>query len=147
MFFLRTTPTREMIEGFAARHEAVEPGRVLRTLEALRWASVLMRRVETHLAKQGLSQTQFLAMMMVARETDRNSLTASEIAERLDVSRPVLSTAIKSLLSRGLLESAGSTGDRRAKPLRLTEVGRSRLDVVLPEYFALLQADDPPPRR
>ena len=141
MFFLRDLPSAEMISGVAAKLPEVYPPRVLAVLTRLRAASVLLRDIEAYLRTHGLSQTQFLALMMIVREPDRTSLSAAEIAARLDVSKPVLSKALASLTDKGLIAPASAQpSDKRQKQLSLTPDGARRFDTVLPGYFRILGA-------
>ncbi|MCB4379623.1 MarR family transcriptional regulator [Synechococcus sp. MU1644] len=143
MFFLKELPSRDMIEGVMAEVDGVAPDRVRDVLQRLRAASVLLRDIEAFLRGHGLSQTQFLSLMMIVREPDRNSLSAAEIAERLDVSKPVLSKAIASLMDKGLLAPATKQpADQRQKQLSLTEKGHGVFAGVLPGYFALLHKSE-----
>lgn len=143
MFFLKELPSREMINGVMAEVDGVTPDRVNDVLQRLRAASVLLRDIEAFLRGHGLSQTQFLSLMMIVREPDRDSLSAAEIAKRLDVSKPVLSKAIGSLMDKGLIAPATKQpADQRQKQLSLTEKGHEVFAGVLPGYFAILHTSD-----
>ncbi|WP_415401988.1 MarR family winged helix-turn-helix transcriptional regulator [Tateyamaria sp. SN3-11] len=112
-------------------------------LGQLRAASVLLRRIDAFLRGHGLSQTQFLALMMIVREPERDSLSAAEIAVRLDVSKPVLSKALGTLSDKGMIAAARSQpADQRQTQLELTPKGHEVFDRLLPDYFALLQGAD-----
>lgn len=63
---------------------------------------------------------------------------ANEIADRLDVSRPVVTETVKVLVQAGLLASAAVPKDRRAKRLSLTPAGKAALADLLPSYFATI---------
>ncbi|MEO0621565.1 MAG: MarR family transcriptional regulator [Pseudomonadota bacterium] len=138
MFFLKDLPTRAMLDGYAGRYPGLEPDTIGLALARMRWASLLIRAVEAHFAAHGLTQTQFLILIVIDREPDRDTLLPSEIAERLDVSRPIVTNATKRLIGAGLLAYAEPGTDGRAKPLALTAEGRARLAAVLPGYFALI---------
>ncbi|WP_299705531.1 MarR family transcriptional regulator [uncultured Tateyamaria sp.] len=143
MFFLKELPSTEMIAGVTADVPNVDAAHVLTALERLRQASILLRDIEAFLRTHTLSQTQFLSLMMIVREPDRDSLSAAEIAERLDVSKPVLSKAIGSLMDKGLLAPATmQPADQRQKQLSLTEKGHRVFAGVLPGYFALLHKSE-----
>ncbi|WP_147109018.1 MarR family winged helix-turn-helix transcriptional regulator [Tateyamaria sp. syn59] len=143
MFFLKELPDEDMIAGVTADLPDVSPTHILTVLTRLRAASVLLRNIEAYLRRHGLSQTQFLAMMMIVREPDRASLSAAEIAARLDISKPVLSKALGSLADKGLIGPATSQpADRRQTQLSLTPDGQRRFDQLLPGYFQQLHAAD-----
>ena len=138
MFFLKQLPSTQMVEGYAARFDDVVPDRVLGALGLMRDASLLIRELEAYFASHDLSQLRFLTLILIDREPTRESLQASEIAERLDVSRPVVTRTLKALEGSALLSSAGNPDDARSRMLSLTPEGRRKLEAVLPGYFAIL---------
>ena len=138
MFFLKSLPTRTMLESYGARYPAMQVEAVEEALALLRRASLLMRELEAYFAGHHLSQTRFLTLIVIHREPGTAGLLPSEIAERLDVSRPVVTETIKALIAAGLLRSVPSDHDRRAKRLFLTGEGEAVLDALLPGYFALI---------
>lgn len=143
MFFLKDLPTHEMVERYAGDYDAARPDDVLSTLTRMREASLLLRRLETYFAEHGLSQLRFLIMIVIDREPERDELSLSELAERLDVSRPVLTRTVKSLDEEGLIALCGSETDRRRKTLSLTGAGKERLRALLPDYFRILTGEVP----
>ncbi|GGX53976.1 hypothetical protein GCM10007385_22710 [Tateyamaria omphalii] len=139
MFFLKDLPSPEMITGVTADIPDVDATHVLTVLEGLRRASILLRDIEAFLRGHGLSQTQFLSLMMIVREPSRTSLSAGEISDRLDVSKPVLSKALAALKTKDLIMlAADQSTDKREKQLCLTADGEHRFAEVLPGYFAML---------
>jgi len=63
----------------------------------------------------------------------------SEIASRLDVSRPVMTRTLKSLEDDSLLKIEGAISDARAKLVSLTAIGRKKLMAVLPSYYRIVE--------
>lgn len=140
MFFLKDLPSQQMVKGYADRFEGVDPAKVLSALELMRSGSILIRELEAYFAEQDLSQLRFLTLILIDREPERTTLAVSEIAERLDVSRPVVTRTLQSLERAGLIGIVVSENDARSKNVSLTRSGKSKLDVVLPGYFAILHA-------
>lgn len=138
MFFLKELPTRRMLQGYAARYPEMDADAVDDALRLLRRASLLMRELEAYFAAQGTSQTRFLTLIVIDREPEEAALLPSEIANRLDVSRPVVTDTIKALERAGLLRSVRSAEDGRAKRVSLTPEGGAALDRLLPGYFLLI---------
>ena len=101
----------------------------------MRQASLLVRNIETYFSAHDLSQLRFLILIVIDREPNRSSLYANEIALRLDVSRPVLTRTLKTLIADDLLTSSNDKTDKRAKKITLTEKGAACLSDVLPRYF------------
>jgi DNA-binding MarR family transcriptional regulator len=138
VFFLKELPSRQMIGGYTVGHPQADPEVVLATLQMMRQASLLIRRLESFFAEHDLSQLRFLALIVIDREPERDSLTASEIADRLDVSRPVTTRTLQSLTMAGLVRAEADEQDGRSRCIALTEQGRGKLAEVLPGYFAIL---------
>lgn len=140
MFFLRDLPSRLMVEGYAARHDDLDVDAIQDALVLMRRASLLVRRLEAYFAEHDLSQLRFLVLIVIDREPERDSLSVTEIAERLDVSKPVMTRTLARLVGDGLITIETDLDDARAKVVRLTEAGRTTLSDVLPGYFTLLSA-------
>ncbi|GIT90476.1 hypothetical protein JANAI62_00420 [Jannaschia pagri] len=143
MFFLKDLPTREMIEGLAGRFAGADADAMLDELRLLRRASLRLRLVENYLTAQGLSQTQFLVLTVILREPDRDSLTSVEIAERLDVSRPVLSKTLATMERKGLIARQPHGQDKRCVLIAPTEAGTQTYLALLPGYCDALLAPLP----
>lgn len=138
MFFLKELPTRQMLQNYGARHTEMDADAVDAALRLLRRASLLMRELEAYFAEKGTSQTRFLTMIVIDREPEQASLLPSEIANRLDVSRPVVTDTIKALERAGLLGTNRAAEDGRAKRVTLTKEGRAVLADLLPGYFKVI---------
>ena len=61
----------------------------------------------------------------------KGSIRPSQIADDLSVSRTTISTAVKALQRRGLLETSADATDRRALHLSLSADGRATRDAIL----------------
>ena len=82
-------------------------------------------------------------MILIDREPERNFLTASEIAGRLDVSRPVVTRTLQSLEKAKLVAISENADDARSRNVTLTLDGKGKLEDVLPGYFAILHQPEP----
>lgn len=145
MFFLKELPSRQMVDGYADRFANVEVDKVLNALQLMRSASLLIRELEAFFARHDLSQLRFLTMILIDREPERDCLAASEIADRLDVSRPVVTRTLQSLEKSGLVEISENATDARSRNVGLTSAGQNKLSEVLPDYFAILHHAMPDP--
>ncbi len=135
MFFLKTLPSRQMIEGYVAKTREGDSDTIEQALSLLRNASLLIRQLNTYFRNNDFSQLRFLVLVVIDREPERNSLLASELAERLDVSRPVLSRTLKGLIADGLISAKADDRDGRAKQVSLTGSGKQKLSDLMPGYF------------
>ncbi len=145
MFFLKELPTRQMIDGYAGQYGA-NAETIATALDMMRRASLLVRRIDAYFAAQGFSQLRFLVLIVIDREPKRTSLRASEIADRLDVSRPVITRTLQNLLKDGLIAERGTDADKRAKRISLTPSGSDRLGALLPGYFRIIDSFIKPPQ-
>lgn len=137
MFFLKELPDEATLARYAERYPTMQPRVIAEALSMLRSASVLLRELEGYFAGHGLSQTRFLVLIVIDREAQ--SLTLSEVGQRLDVSKPVISRTMAALVREGLVTTRVDEVDRRSQRLQLTDAGRSVLERLLPGYYALIQ--------
>ncbi len=140
MFFLAELPTRDMIDGYAGRHAPGQGQAIEDTLLLLRRASALIRQLDTYFAGHGFSQLRFLTLIVIDREPVRDWLSFSEVASRLDVSRPVVSRTVRSLVEDGFLTERPDADDKRSRRLSLTRKASGKLDALLPGYFEIIAA-------
>lgn len=138
MFFLKELPTKRMLETYARRYPEMNRDAVEEALWMLRRASLLIRELEAYFATYDLSQLRFLIMIAIDREPDRDGLSVSEIAERLDVSKPVMTRTLQSLIAADLVQLCCDMTDKRLKIARLTAAGAAKLAAIMPGYFMLI---------
>ncbi|MEM0912876.1 MAG: MarR family transcriptional regulator [Pseudomonadota bacterium] len=138
MFFLKTLPTQAMVKRYSDDYSDGNADIISNRLKTLREYSLLIRAIDEYFASHGLSQLRFLVLMVIDREAERDSLYAHEVADRLDVSKPVLSRAIKKLIEQSYLHSEKDSKDSRASTLSITKQGSDKLASVLPGYFQIL---------
>jgi long-chain acyl-CoA synthetase len=94
--------------------EGCEPGRV---------AARLAKQVELALAEAELSLPQYRVLLYLARGSEM----ASNLAGRLDVSRPTVTAIVDGLVARGLVDRIADPRDRRRVRHELTAEGKSAL--------------------
>ncbi|WHI44632.1 MarR family transcriptional regulator [Microbulbifer sp. VAAF005] len=135
MFFLKELPSQQMVEGYSKRFSVKDPAAVQGALTMMRDASLLLRELESYFSEHGTSQLRFLVMIVIDREPQRDTLLASEIAERIDVSRPVMTRTLKSMVEDELIVMEADSSDGRAKCVALTKSGKQFLQKILPRYF------------
>ncbi|MEP3244749.1 MAG: MarR family transcriptional regulator [Sneathiella sp.] len=138
MFFLKELPTKQMIDGYAGRYPIKSADTVEKALIMMRQASLLVRQIETYFSSFGISQLRFLILVVIDREPERDNLLVSEISDRIDVSRPVITRTLQSLTRDKLIVIKADNSDGRAKQVSLTEKGRELLQEILPGYYAVI---------
>jgi len=106
----------------------------------MRDASLLLRELEGYFSEYGTSQLRFLVLIVIDREPQRQSLLASEIAERIDVSRPVMTRTLKNMLEDKLITMEADSRDGRAKSVALSKTGKLFLKKILPGYYQVISS-------
>lgn len=139
MFFLKELPSRQILESYHDRFPEMNVGAVESALLLMRRASHLIRALDAYFATHDFSQLRFLICIVIDREPNAEGLTASQIIEKLDVSKPVMTRTVQSLVSAGLVVFTEHEWDRRAKVVALTPEGRDRINSILPGYYALIE--------
>ncbi|MCG8492119.1 MAG: MarR family transcriptional regulator [Sneathiellales bacterium] len=141
MFFLKKLPTRDMVESYTKTisKDEKDPDIILSRLNGLREASLLIRKLDDFFAGHGLSQLRYLIMIVIDREPERSSLSHKEIGERIDVSKPVITRTLNSMIEDGYLQSKRDKNDGRARYYSLSDQGKLKLHDLLPAYFALIK--------
>lgn len=139
MFFLKDLPTHGILETYKQRFPEMDLEAVDQALNMLRRASLLLRELESYFIEHDLSQTRFLILILLDREPGRSSLSATELAARLDVSKPVVTRTIACLEAEGLVHTLANPEDKRGKLVAIAPEGRGKLYALLPGYYNILQ--------
>ncbi|MEI6892346.1 MAG: MarR family transcriptional regulator [Pontiella sp.] len=138
MFFLKKLPSRKILNSYHERYSEMDIDGVEQALSELRSASILLRKLDAYFSSYGLSQTRFLVLILIDRETNGTGLTPIELADRLDVSKPVVSKTLKALVHEELLHARPHESDQRSRIFGLTPKGKDLLHTLLPGYYVLL---------
>jgi long-chain acyl-CoA synthetase len=91
-----------------------------------RVAARLARQVEVGLSQVDLSLPQYRILMFL----DEGTTVPSQLADRLAVSRPTITSVVDGLVARGLVERRHQDADRRQVRHALTPAGRRLLDLA-----------------
>ena len=116
--------------------------RTVRLMEEMRIVSHALYQIsERSLADLGLSFAQYrilLSLLFVEHEGEGQGLHPSQISERQGTSRNTISSLIRSLEERDLVERLLNKNDRRKFNIRLTEEGRTLAREHASEHFRLI---------
>jgi len=93
---------------------------------------LLENGLQRDLARSEITENGFLLLALLIREEPK-TLTPSEAADQLHVSRPVISTTLGRLEVSGLIRRARSTKDLRSLTVRITEKGRAVFSAAVAE--------------
>lgn len=138
MFFLKELPSQAMLKSYHQKFPDMNVDSVQSALKLMHRASFLIRELDTFFASHNLSQLRFIIFMVIDREQDSKGLTPGEITDKIGVSKPVMTRALKSLVRDDYARFERHEADRRAKRVILTNTGINKLNTILPGYYALL---------
>ncbi len=138
MFFLKYLPTQSLILNYSEHFPAGAEPQIASKLEMLREASVLLRDLEDFFRERDFSLTRFLICVILDRARAQGGLQHSEIVDRIDVSSPVISRSLKSLIDDKLVAVESDADNKRIKRNRLTEAGQECLQSLMPGYYEIL---------
>jgi DNA-binding MarR family transcriptional regulator len=102
------------------QHKPVVPVRGCTCFRLRKLTRRVTQHYDTHLAAAGLRITQFSLLSMLEHA---DSLSVSELAERMEMDRTTLSRNLGPLQSAGWVET-GPRRDARSRALRITAAGR-----------------------
>jgi DNA-binding MarR family transcriptional regulator len=89
------------------------------------------------IARPQLSHVQFRAVSLLYR---KGSLSMSELAQEMHISKQQLTPLVYKLINNGLLIRKTDENDRRIVRIEITETGRSKVEEILPEIkMALME--------
>jgi len=107
-------------------------------LRALSTARAITRRYDAALRPSGLTITQFTLLISIAR---LKPVAISALADVLSMERTSLSRNLKPLEAAGLVERM-TEASGRAKPIRITDAGRKKLEEAYPMWIKAQQATE-----
>lgn len=139
LFLLKELPTESVLLEYQKKFPRMNPKDIKKALVMLQRASSLMRKIDAYFFSHDFSQLKYLILIVLDRELEGNGLFVSEIAERLDVSRPVMTRTVQGLLDCSMLKMKDDPSDGRSKIVTLTKKGKAKLDDILPGYYEVIQ--------
>src|ERR1700761_2279489 len=137
MFFLEELPDTGMLRGFAQRFPEMEIEATAACLRLLRVASRLIRNLEAHFSRHGLSQARFLVLVVLERTAEKH-LMPVEIARQMGISKKNTARVLNFMEDDKLIRRTSHDTDGRASVISVTPKGRNLLDKALPGYYRVL---------
>ncbi|MFG1485262.1 MarR family transcriptional regulator [Halobacteriovorax sp. RZ-1] len=107
-------------------------GRMIRTTR------ILDKMVSEEVSHFKLTKPQF-DVLVILHLTDQESVTTTELADELLVSKANITGIVKRLEAANLVKKAIDENDTRSKKITLTEDGLCLINKVLPRYFSMGQ--------
>lgn len=137
MFLLDELPDPEMMQAFADRYPQMDQTTTAACLRILKTASVILRELEKHFSRHGLSQARFLALIVLEREASTPQMPA-EISRKMGISKKNTTRLLAFMVQDGLVRLEPHTSDRRASLVFMTDKGKAALEAAMPGYYAIM---------
>lgn len=134
MLELKDIPDAKILKKFADRYDELDPKLVIQFLSILRIGTDLTEVLNSFLDKHNLLQGRWWVLILLMREDDLTS-TPSELAIKAGVSKPTMNGLINRLLKDGLISRIQCEVDKRSYMVKLSSLGQSKLDEVMPDYY------------
>jgi DNA-binding MarR family transcriptional regulator len=135
---IRDTPTRAVIEmGYGGE---VDLESVQDCMDFLRVAKKTLAYFLQKFLSQDLSPGKYSVLMELMTLAERESLSPSELAHRLGVTRPTITGLIDGLIRQKYVVRKAAQKDRRKISISLTTDGRQLMTNLLPDQFAAMSA-------
>ena len=93
-----------------------------------------------HFARAGISPGKYSILMELVSLPPGNTLSPSELADRVGVTRPTVTGLIDGLKRQGFIKRNVDPQDRRKVVLMLTSKGRDFIDGLMPVQFRKMSA-------
>ncbi|MFE2931220.1 MarR family winged helix-turn-helix transcriptional regulator [Streptomyces sp. NPDC059278] len=130
--------TDDIVASVVRQWQAVNPELDTGPMELIgrinRCAALLQQAEDAPLRAAGLTRAEF-DLLGAVRRTDRE-LTPGELARETFSSGAAVTKRLRVLQERGLVDRRGDDRDRRVNHIRLTEEGRTLVDMLLPRQLA-----------
>lgn len=88
---------------------------------------------EAHIGRYGMSSGRFGVLLTLLAADGR--LIPSQIAERLSVTRPTVTSLVHALASDGMVERHADASSLRNRPVALTAKGRRTMEAAAEDHF------------
>lgn len=128
-------PNIERIAAIANKFDlSINPDAVHLYLQFQQTYREIEKEYDQLLEKYKLSESRFSILMFLSFSEDEK-LLPSEIADKLNVTRPTASKLIKGMNSKGLITIQPSSTDKRTSFIEITSEGKNLLQTFLPYNY------------
>lgn len=132
--------TRDAVDEIIEQWRRERPDLDLGAMELLgrlgRLAAYLVRAVDETFVRHGIAHGEYDVLAALRRSGAPFTLTPSELADTLMLSRAGMTSRLDRLEQAGLVERQANEDDRRSLLIRLTDGGRGLVDRVTTEHVA-----------
>lgn len=135
-----------MLDGFASKYPKMDIESVEIFLTYIKLAKQIEKKLESYFTKDKISSAKFIILMIIEREPQRD-LNATDIANKISISKKNLSRLIKSMKEASLITITENPNDLRSSYIKQTLKGKKLLKKLLPGYFDIINETLEPLRK
>lgn len=135
MINIKELPTQALLNELGARYSDANPKKMEVLVKFIHLANELERVMETHFGRFGLSRGRFLILLLLGH-CQKRSMSPSELAEKLDVTRGNMTGLIDGLEASGYIRRVSSPEDRRSCSVEITDEGQKKMAEILPVHYS-----------
>ncbi len=136
-YYMKELPKEDIIRKISNEFIDLDGRKLELVVQLYKFCGDLEKSKESHFKKYGLSDGRFMVLMTLWES--HAPIKATEIADKLGVTRATMTGLIDSLIKDNFVEKKDCPQDRRAAYLSLTDFGHSFLKKMLPEHFSCIK--------
>jgi len=122
------------VTGFVSQHTHIDPEVIRETMTLVQYTQILDLIIDDYVDRLGLSRRQIDILEILFYEPDHCMIPA-EIAEKVHLSRPSMTSQIDSLEKQGYTVRCSHPDDRRKINVLLTQKGLDFCEKMLPVRY------------
>jgi DNA-binding MarR family transcriptional regulator len=130
----QTFPSYESIRQLASNYKGVDAKAVEVFIATMRLAHNCTSRADAYFTRFGISLSRY-KVMMILLSRGGDGASPAEIAQHISVRRATITGVIDTLENDGWVERSPDPNDRRALIVRITELGKSKLNEFVPQHY------------
>lgn len=139
MLLLKEVPKYECLLERAKRYPELDPSAVEAFLHLIRTSNDVSEAFDRVHAGHNISKGRFGVLMLLNHDPE-NPVNPADLADRANVTRATMTGLVDTLERDGFVKREHAPDDRRMMLVRLTPVGTSFIDKVLPDYLRRIAA-------
>jgi DNA-binding MarR family transcriptional regulator len=147
---LKDIPQYDCLLEAAKHYPTLEPSANEAFLHLLRTADLISEDAQLFYNRHNISQGRFTVLMLLhsplakSRGISEDSHTPASLAERAGVTRATMTGLLDTLEKDGLIAREPGIQDRRITHIRLTELGKTRIETMIPDCFQCISRNISP---
>ena len=132
-FYMKELPKEDILRKLSNEFGHLDKSKMELIVQLYKFCADLEKSKDSHFKQYGLSDGRFMVLMTLW--DSHAPIKATDIADKLGVSRATMTGLIDSLIKDNYVEKKDCPEDRRAAYLSLSDHGHTFLKKMLPEHF------------